>query len=61
MPIRAFRGRAALDVEGNELAVRGQMTPDGEAFQYEILIDGNSAGIVELYLTSASSVRVARP
>ena len=45
-----FAAARALDVEGNELAVRGQMTPDGEAFQHEILIDGNSAGIVELYL-----------
>ena len=45
-----FAAARALDVEGNELAVRGQVTPDGEAFQHEILIDGNSAGIVELYL-----------
>ena len=45
-----FAAARALDVEGNELAVRGQVTPDGEAFTHEILIDGNSAGMVELYL-----------
>ncbi|MEL0007151.1 MAG: hypothetical protein VW686_07435 [Luminiphilus sp.] len=45
-----FSGARALDLEGNELAVAGSITPDGSPYRYAILIDGNSAGAVELYL-----------
>ena len=45
-----FSGARALDVDGNELAVAGATTTGGSLYRHAILIDGNSAGSVELYL-----------
>ena len=45
-----FSGARALDVDGNELAVAGATTTSGSLYRHAILIDGNSAGSVELYL-----------
>ena len=45
-----FSGARALDVDGNELAVAGARTTGGSLYRHAILIDGNSAGSVELYL-----------
>ena len=45
-----FSGARALDVDGNELAVAGARTTSGSLYRHAILIDGNSAGSVELYL-----------
>ena len=43
-----FSGARALDVDGNELAVAGARTTGGSLYRHAILIDGNSAGSVEL-------------
>ena len=45
-----FSGARAVDVEGKELAVTGSIPQDSEAYARTILIDGNIAGTVELYL-----------
>lgn len=45
-----FSGARALDVDGNELAVAGARTTGGSLYRHAILIDGDSAGSVELYL-----------
>lgn len=45
-----FSGALALDVEGMELAVTGAIPADGRAHSKAIMIDGNIAGTVELYL-----------
>jgi len=47
---KLFSGARALDVDGNELAVAGATTTGGSLYRHAILIDGNSAGSVELYL-----------
>lgn len=45
-----FAGARVLDVDGLELAARGQVSPHTEAFQRPVMIDGNTAGRIELYL-----------
>lgn len=45
-----FSGARALDIEGNELAVAGTIASRGSRYNHHILIDGNTAGSVELYL-----------
>jgi len=45
-----FSGSRALDIEGNELAVTGTIATTGSRYIHAILIDGNTAGSVELYL-----------
>jgi hypothetical protein len=45
-----FAAARVWDIEGAELAARGVIPEDGKAHQQAVLIDGNSAGTVELYL-----------
>ena len=45
-----FSGARALDIEGNELAVAGTIAANASPYSHDILIDGNTAGSVELYL-----------
>ena len=45
-----FAAARVWDIEGAELAARGVIPAGGEAHQQVVLIDGNSAGTVELYL-----------
>ena len=45
-----FAAARVLDVEGTELAVRGSIPLGADAHQEAVLIDGNTAGTVELYL-----------
>lgn len=45
-----FAAARVLDVESMELAARGQVVADAQAFRHPVVIDGNTAGQVELYL-----------
>ena len=45
-----FAAARVLDVDGLELAARGQVSSHTEAFQRPVMIDGNTAGRIELYL-----------
>ena len=45
-----FAAARVLDIEGAELAVRGSIPLGADAHQEAVLIDGNTAGTVELYL-----------
>lgn len=47
---KLFSAARALDIEGNELAVAGTIAAGGSLYRHAILIDGNNAGSVELYL-----------
>ena len=54
-----FAAARVLDVDGLEVATRGTIPTDTEAHRYPVLIDGNTAGSVELYLDLAEQ-RAAR-
>ena len=54
-----FAAARVLDVEGLEIATRGTIPGDIKAYRYPVLIDGNTAGNVELYLDLAEQ-RAAR-
>ena len=56
-----FAAARVWDIEGAELAARGVIPAGGEAHQQVVLIDGNSAGTVELYLDLRDSGRLAKP
>lgn len=45
-----FAAARVLDVEDIELATRGQIVSGTKAFQHPVVIDGNTAGQIELYL-----------
>ena len=45
-----FVAARVLDVEDMELATRGQIMYGSRAFQHPVVIDGNTAGRIELYL-----------
>lgn len=45
-----FSGARAIDIEGKEIAVAGTIGTGGSLYSHSILIDGNTAGSVELYL-----------
>ena len=45
-----FAAARVLDVEGLEIAIRGTIPAEAKAHRYPVLIDGNTAGNVELYL-----------
>jgi len=45
-----FAAARVLDIEGVDLAMRGQISAHSVPFQRPVMIDGNTAGTVELYL-----------
>ena len=54
-----FAAARVLDIEGIDLAMRGQISAHSAPFQQPVMIDGNTAGWVELYL-DLSEQRAAR-
>ena len=45
-----FAAARVLDVENMEIAARGQVVANAQAFRHPVVIDDNTAGLVELYL-----------
>lgn len=53
-------GARAVDIEGAELALAGEVGDAASAIRAPILIDGNTAGSVELYLNLAQQAEARR-